>query len=173
MANDNKQNHTNDMKSTVTLILGGNRGDRELLLNAAVKFITDRNVLLLKSSIYETEAWGGVAEGPFLNQVIQVETTFDPMTFLGFIQKIETDLGRRREDHWGDRTMDIDILFWGDRVINTPELKIPHPFMSQRKFVLVPLIEILPDFVHPVSNKTSKELLEQCEDDSVVFNYNK
>ncbi|MBN3522119.1 2-amino-4-hydroxy-6-hydroxymethyldihydropteridine diphosphokinase [Algoriphagus lutimaris] len=161
------------MKSKVTLILGGNRGDRELLLNEAVKFITERNTLLLKSSVYETEAWGGIAEGPFLNQVIQVRSSFDPMTFLGFIQKIETDLGRRRAEHWGDRTMDIDVLFWNDRIIDTPELKIPHPFMSQRKFVLVPLAEILPEFVHPIWKKTSRELLSLCEDDSIVYLYKK
>lgn len=156
------------MKSKVTLILGGNRGDRELLLNAAVKSITDRNTLLLKSSVYETEAWGGIAEGPFLNQVIQVKSSFDPMTFLGFIQKIEIDLGRRRDEHWGDRTMDIDVLFWNDRIIDTPELKIPHPYMSQRKFVLVPLAEILPEFVHPVLGKSTLELLKECQDQSEV-----
>jgi len=156
------------MKAKVTLILGGNRGDRELLLNAAVKSITDRNTLLLKSSVYETEAWGGIAEGPFLNQVIQVKSSFDPMTFLGFIQKIEIDLGRRRDEHWGDRTMDIDVLFWNDRFIDTPELKIPHPYMSQRKFVLVPLTEILPEFVHPVLGKSTLELLKECQDQSEV-----
>lgn len=156
------------MESKVTLILGGNRGNREALLKTAVNRITVKNKLLLESSIYETEAWGGIAKGPFLNQVIQVSTSLDPQSFLAFIQSLEIELGRKRYDHWGDRTMDIDILFWNDSVLETPELKIPHPFISQRKFVLIPLVEILPDYIHPTENKAIIELLKNCEDNSEV-----
>ncbi len=152
------------MFSEVVLILGGNKGDRESLLAEAVKRISGANELLLQSRIYETEAWGGVAKGPFLNQVVQVRTDRSPMDFLCFIQQIEAALGRTREDHWGDRTMDIDILFIGQSVLNLPELKVPHPYLAERKFVLVPLVEILPGFIHPVSQKTAAELLAGCKD---------
>ncbi|MEN2283553.1 2-amino-4-hydroxy-6-hydroxymethyldihydropteridine diphosphokinase [Algoriphagus sp. SE2] len=161
------------MESTVTLVLGGNRGNREVLLKTAVNRITDKNKLLLESSIYETEAWGGIAKGLFLNQVIQVYTSFDPFTFLKFIQKVEMELGRKRNEHWGDRTMDIDILFWNDSVLDTPDLRIPHPLISQRKFVLIPLEEILPEFIHPTINQSIKELLKNCEDKSEVSRYKK
>ncbi|MBN3584475.1 2-amino-4-hydroxy-6-hydroxymethyldihydropteridine diphosphokinase [Algoriphagus aestuarii] len=159
--------------SKVTLLLGGNRGDRELLLSNAVKAVTKRYPLLFKSLVYETEAWGGIAKGPFLNQVIQIETKETPMVLLAFIQKIEAELGRMRNDHWGDRTMDIDILFWGDDVINTPELTIPHPFIQERKFVLEPLKEIMPDFIHPVLRKTIRVLDDECKDISSVQVYKK
>jgi 2-amino-4-hydroxy-6-hydroxymethyldihydropteridine diphosphokinase len=161
------------MKSKVTLILGGNRGNREVLLKRALDRITSENRLLLESSIYETEAWGGIATGPFLNQVIQIMTSQEPMGFLAFIQKVETELGRRRSEPWGDRTMDIDILFWDDSVLDTPELKVPHPFISQRKFVLEPLSEILPDLIHPTLNQKIRELLESCEDKSKVNKFKK
>lgn len=165
--------YTNEGMSKVTLLLGGNKGDREILLKTAVERVTESNKVLLKSSVYETEAWGGIAKGPFLNQVIQVESSQDPMQFLEFIQGVETDLGRKRNDHWGDRTMDIDILFWDDQVIHSDMLNVPHPFISQRRFVLVPLVEILPDFIHPIWEKTSEELLSICEDDSKVKKYKK
>lgn len=161
------------MQSKVTLIIGGNRGDREALLKTAVERVTSNNKLLLESTIYETEAWGGIAKGPFLNQVIQIVSYDDPIAFLAFIQKVEIELGRRRNEHWGDRTMDIDILFWDDAVLDIPELKVPHPYISQRKFVLEPLAEILPDLIHPTLNKKVKELLESCEDDSKVIKYKK
>ncbi|WP_296703407.1 2-amino-4-hydroxy-6-hydroxymethyldihydropteridine diphosphokinase [Algoriphagus sp.] len=161
------------MESKVTLILGGNRGNREVLLKTAVNRLTSNNKLLLESSIYETEAWGGIAKEPFLNQVIQVRSSQDPLTLLAFIQKVEIELGRKRNEHWGDRTMDIDILFWDDLVLDTPDLKIPHPWISQRKFVLIPLNEILPDFTHPTKNKTIKELLKNCEDNSIVYRFKK
>ena len=154
--------------SRVTLLLGGNRGDRDLLLTTAVESVTKRYSLLFKSLVYETEAWGGIAKGPFLNQVIQIETSDSPMVLLAFIQKIEVDLGRLRNDHWGDRTMDIDILFWDKMIITTPELNIPHPFIQERKFVLEPLNEIMPDFVHPVLKKTIRELVAECKDKSSV-----
>ncbi len=161
------------MESKVTLILGGNKGDREVLLKTALDRITSKHKLLLESSIYETEAWGGIAEGPFLNQVIQIATSYDQMSFLAFIQNVETELGRMRNEPWGDRTMDIDILFWDDSVLDLPELKVPHPFIAQRRFVLQPLAEILPDLLHPTLQKKIKELLESCEDKSKVNKFKK
>ena len=148
----------------VVLIIGGNKGDRELLLHQALRAVSELGELTLKSKIYETEAWGGVAKGPFLNQVVEIKTSYSPPDLLALIQQIEIDLGRKREEHWGDRTMDIDIIYFDKKIIDTEELRIPHPFLAERKFVLVPLAEILPDFIHPNLGKSSLELLAECED---------
>ena len=152
----------------VVLILGGNKGDRNGLLSSAVQAISELGEMTAKSKVYETEAWGGVAKGPFLNQVVEIKTAYSPLEILAFIQQIEIDLGRKRDEHWGDRTMDIDIIFFGRNIIATSELQVPHPFLAERKFVLIPLAEILPDFVHPVSRKSNQQLLEECKDKSEV-----
>ena len=156
------------MFEKVVLILGGNKGDRIELLKSALKEVSKLGELTLISKVYETEAWGGVAKGAFLNQVVQLNTSYSPSKVLVFIQQVETDLGRKRDEHWGDRTMDIDIIYFGGNVIDTSELIIPHPFLAERKFVLVPLAEILPDFVHPILGKSSLEMLRACEDGSEV-----
>lgn len=152
------------MFANVVLILGGNLGDREELINQAVKSISEKNRLVASSAIYETQAWGNVAKGNFLNQVIQVETSVSPQKLLEKIQTIEEKLGRKRTETWGDRTMDIDILYFGNEVINTPELTIPHRFIQDRRFVLAPLAEILPDMIHPILGKSNRTLLEECKD---------
>jgi len=152
----------------VIIILGGNRGDRKKLLENAVLELSKGGEIIAKSSIYETEAWGGVAKGPFLNQVVQLETNLKPEQLLDFTQKIESNLGRKREEHWGDRTMDIDILYYDRRVISNSSLQIPHPFIAQRRFVLVPLVEVLPRFVHPILGKSHLMLLEECKDETMV-----
>ncbi len=156
------------MFAKVVLILGGNLGDREELINRAVKSIAEKNPLILNSALYETQAWGDVAQGNFLNQVIQIETSLSPEKLLGQIQQIEEKLGRKRTVTWGDRTMDIDILYFGDEVIDTPELTIPHRLIQERRFVLVPLFEILPDMIHPLLYKSNRALLEDCQDSSEV-----
>ena len=152
----------------VVLILGGNKGDRNGLLTSAVMAVSELGEMTAKSKVYETEAWGGVAKGPFLNQVVEIKTAYSPFEILSFIQKIEIDLGRKRDEHWGDRTMDIDIIYFGGQVIDTAELKTPHPYLSERKFVLIPLVEILPDFIHPSLRKSNQQLLEECKDKSEV-----
>jgi 2-amino-4-hydroxy-6-hydroxymethyldihydropteridine diphosphokinase len=156
------------MFAKVVLILGGNLGDREELINQAVKLISEKNRLMAKSAIYETQAWGNVAHGNFLNQVIQLETSLSPEKLLERIWQIEEKLGRNRTETWGDRTMDIDVLYYGDEVIGTPELAIPHRFIQERRFVLVPLSEILPDMIHPVLGKSNRKLLEECQDSCEV-----
>lgn len=156
------------MFGKAVILLGGNKGDRISLLNSAVEAVSALGELTLKSKVYETEAWGGVAKGPFLNQIVEINTKHSPSELLAFIQKIETDLGRQRDEHWGDRTMDIDIIYFGEKVIDTPKLQVPHPMLAERKFVLVPLAEILPEFVHPTLGKSSLEMLEECEDNSEV-----
>jgi 2-amino-4-hydroxy-6-hydroxymethyldihydropteridine diphosphokinase len=156
------------MFEKAVLLVGGNKGDRYALLMAAVAAISKLGEMTLQSKVYETEAWGGVAKGPFLNQVIEIKTSYSAPELLAFAQQIEKDLGRKREEHWGDRTMDIDIIYFGGEVLETGELQIPHPFIAERRFVLAPLAEILPDFIHPVLGKSSLELLEACEDKSEV-----
>lgn len=161
------------MQTEVVLCLGGNRGDRELLLSQAVAALNRHFQLVSASAIYETAAWGGVAKGDFLNQIAVILTEKEPEEVLENIQKIEAGLGRKREEPWGDRTMDIDIVYFGEQVIASDQLKIPHPFIAQRKFVLAPLAEILPSKVHPVSGRNSLEMLEECEDKSEVRRYEK
>jgi len=156
------------MFNKVVIILGGNRGDRIKLLEKEVDELLEAGKILVKSSVFETEAWGGVAKGPFLNQTVQLETDLNPEQLLSLIQKIETNLGRKRDEHWGDRTMDIDILYFESSVVSTPLLQIPHPFIAERRFVLVPLAEILPDFIHPILGKSSLQLMQECEDKSEV-----
>ena len=156
------------MFEKVVLIIGGNKGDRKALLKLAAEGISKLGELTLHSKIYETEAWGGVAKGAFLNQVIELSTAYSPVELLGFTQNIEIALGRKRGEHWGDRTMDIDIIYFGNQVIETRQLLIPHPFIADRKFVLAPLAEILPDFIHPVLGKSSLQMLRECEDRSEV-----
>lgn len=152
------------MFAKAVLIIGGNLGDRNELLGQAVNFICNKNQISSISSIYETQAWGNVAKKKFLNQVIEIETNFSPEKLLNFILEIEQKLGRYRTEIWGDRTMDIDILYYGNQVINTPKLTIPHRYIAERKFVLVPLAEILPNYIHPIFDKSTLELLEGCID---------
>lgn len=156
------------MQTEVVLCLGGNKGNREKLLSEAVNLIGQNFELKRLSEIYETAAWGGVAKGDFLNQVAVVSTDLEAEEVLDRIQQIELDLGRTRFEPWGDRTMDIDILFFGVEIINTDRLKVPHPFISDRKFVLDPLVELIPDFVHPVLKKSMAALQQACQDLSEV-----
>lgn len=157
------------MTFKIVLILGGNQGDRKQLLSRAIEKLEEKGEILLKSRMYESESWGNVAQGNFLNQVVMVETSLTSNDFLVFIQEIENKLGRKRNEKWGDRTMDIDILFWGNEQIHTADLTVPHPFIQERKFVLVPLAEILPNLIHPVFHKSVSQLLEECKDSSKVW----
>ena len=125
------------------------------------------------SSIYETEAWGGQSSGDYLNQVLVFKSKIAPQKVLEIIQSIETSLERKRENKWGDRTMDIDLLFFGNRCLETENLIIPHPLISQRRFVLEPLNELMPGFIHPFEKKAIRELLMNCKDLSSVSLYKK
>ena len=153
------------METKVVLGIGGNKGDRASYLSQAVEALSKQVTFISCSQVYESEAWGGVAQnGNFLNQVLLVQTNLDPLALLQVTQKIELELGRTREQHWGDRTIDIDILYFGELVSKDPQLILPHPYISKRRFVLQPLAEILPLKKHPVSGKTSVELLAACSD---------
>lgn len=139
--------------------LGTNRGDRKENLKNALANIKANNIEIVKESkIYETEAWGLEDQDDFLNQVIEIETFEEPEDLLKILNKIENEMGRVREIKWGPRIIDLDILFQEDLVLYTDDLKIPHPYVEEREFVLEPLNEIAPFFIHPVLNKQIRYL---------------
>jgi 2-amino-4-hydroxy-6-hydroxymethyldihydropteridine diphosphokinase len=153
------------METKVVLGIGGNKGDRASYLAKAREALAKEVALISISQVYESEPWGGVAtNGNFLNQVLLIQTNLSPLALLQLTQKIEHALGRTREQHWGDRTIDIDILYFGDQVSSDPQLTLPHPYLSERRFVLQPLAEILPLMNHPVVGKSAVQLLEECRD---------
>jgi len=159
--------------NTIFLLMGSNLLDRLLMLNQAQEQIqTLVGKIKAKSKIYESAPWGFEAQTSFLNQVLIVETDLKPMELLLRIKSIEKDLGRvRTTENYESRTIDIDILFYNDEIIALPELIIPHPQLHKRRFTLVPLAEIAPEFIHPVIKKTIKDLLKDCEDMSTVKIY--
>lgn len=120
------------------------------------------------SSIYETEPWGKKDQGIFLNQVVEVETLIPPHELLKMCKKIEKKLGRRNGKAWGPRTMDIDLLIYGDRIVEEAALQVPHPRLQGRRFVLIPLDEIAPNFTIPGSGMTVREALKTCPDTGSV-----
>jgi len=159
--------------NTVFLLLGSNLLDRMLMLNQAQEqiqmFIGE---IKIKSSIYESAPWGFEAQSSFLNQILIVETDLKPMGILERIKSIEKEMGRvKTSESYESRTIDIDILFYNEEIIAFPELIIPHPQIHKRRFTLVPLAEIAPEFIHPVFNKSINDLLINCSDDSVVKTY--
>jgi 2-amino-4-hydroxy-6-hydroxymethyldihydropteridine diphosphokinase len=152
--------------SKVFLMLGGNLGDRLKYLTEA-RFLIEKSIgrVISCSSYYETEPWGFVHENLFLNQAVELEANLHPDEILNYVKGIETTLERTRgSERYKARTIDIDILFWDDLVINTLELTIPHPEMAKRRFVLEPMAEIAPELVHPGLHKTIHQLLSECQD---------
>ena len=152
----------------VVLVIGGNQGDRPGLIREARDLLSKTGEIVKASSIYETQPWGHASEGDYLNQALVVETEKSPQDFILFSQKIENDLGRIRDQSWGNRTMDIDLIYYDDGIYQEKNLVIPHPLIAERKFVLVPLVEILPDYLHPVFRLSNRELLQRCRDESHV-----
>lgn len=160
------------MTNPVFLLLGTNLGDRTSNLKQAADAI-DQEVGEIKkaSSVFETSAWGKTDQPAFLNQALEISTTLDAEKVLSKLLSIEEQLGRTRKEHWGERIIDIDILFFGSEIHNSPRLQIPHPQLGNRKFTLIPLNEIAPNFVHPLLKKTVRELLSDCADPLSVEKY--
>jgi 2-amino-4-hydroxy-6-hydroxymethyldihydropteridine diphosphokinase len=147
------------------LLLGTNEGNRTGFIEKAIQEIK-RNLGLIinQSSIYETAAWGKEDQAAFLNQILMVETKYNAIEILAKIQAIEKTLGRQRKIKWGARTIDIDILYFNDAIIDEPDLQIPHPRLHERAFTLIPMVEITPDLIHPILKLSQKELLMKCGD---------
>lgn len=154
----------------VYLGLGSNLGNRQENLDLACHRISESiGAIVAQSGIYETAAWGLTEQNDFLNQVICVATDFKPSEVLALILAVEQSMGRIREVKWGARIIDIDILYYNDAIIKLDNLTIPHPFIQDRRFVLTPLAEVAPDFVHPIIHQTNASLLANCADNSEVI----
>ena len=152
----------------IILALGTNIEPREQYLKDAIAKIVDNNLkIILESSIYETPAWGGVADQNFLNMCIEVETELEAYEVLDTIQKIELELGRVRKEHWGNRTIDIDIIIFDDLVFNDDRLIVPHKYIHDRNFVLAPLVEMYGTI--EIAGKNIKESLEKITEPISVY----
>lgn len=165
-----QQTFTTKKYINVFLGLGSNVGNRAENIKNAIGLI-EKNIgkIAKKSHLYETQPWGEPNQEPFYNQVIMVNTTQDPRELLDKISRAERELGRERKEKWGPRIIDIDILFYGKRVIRDKGLEIPHPELHKRAFVLAPLMEIAAEFEHPILGKPVDELYMMCDDNSDVI----
>jgi len=157
------------MPNKVYLLTGSNVGNSSALLNEA-KLAIQKQVgeIEAASSLYKTAPWGNTNQQDFLNQVLAVNTNLSAYDVLKTILNIELRMGRIREEKWAPRTIDIDILFFNNEIIQQEKLIVPHPLLQQRRFTLIPLAEIAPDYLHPTLHQTNTQLLQQCPDDSVV-----
>jgi len=151
---------------TAYLLLGGNLGDRVANLKKAIELLNDKvGGVLSVSSLYETAAWGKTDQPAFLNQAVALKTRLSALEVLELALNIEQELGRVRKDKWGERLIDIDLILFGDQVINIPDkLQVPHPHMQHRKFVMEPLAEIAPDVLHPVLGETMLSICRNISD---------
>ena len=152
------------------LSVGSNLGDRAEYIRQAIEYVGASDKIQLKSvsSLYETPPWGNINQPSFLNGAFSLVSTISPQELLGLCQSVEQSLGRVRHEHWGPRTIDIDLLYIDGIRLNTPELVLPHPYMLERAFVLVPLVEIAPDLL--IDGLSVKEHLTKLSDgDTVVL----
>lgn len=147
----------------VYLALGSNLGDRRENLRQAVASLSPQMVVKAKSRVYETPPWGFEDQPMFLNQAVKAETYLDPQPLIKHLKRLEIALGRRESFQNGPRLIDIDILFYDDLVLDTPLLTLPHPRLHERAFVLLPMLDIAPELVHPVTHKTIREMAASCD----------
>ncbi len=159
--------------NTAYISLGSNLGDRAENIKKAIEILKAEEKIKVKkeSSIYETEPIGGPLQGFFLNKVIEIETSFTPLHLINFLKETEKKLGREKREKWGPRFIDLDILFFNDLILKDVDLEIPHPRLTERKFVLVPLAEISPELCYPGSGKKIKKILEERKDNQTVTLY--
>ena len=151
----------------VYLALGTNLGDRQANLETAKEMMPPEVVVMRESPIYVTPPWGYENQPDFLNQVIEVQTDLPPKTLLYFLKNIENEMGREKRFRNGPRLIDLDIIFYGQRVVDEENLQIPHPRLEGRAFVLVPLNDLAPDFVHPTLDKTINEMVAETDTSGV------
>ena len=154
--------------SKVYLSIGSNKGNRSALINKAIDEIEEKvGIIISRSSIYESKSWG-FDSNDFYNLCLLIDTDIKPKSLLINLKKIEKSMGREDIDgSYSDRFIDIDILFYDNIITDLEDLKIPHPKIEIRKFVLVPMLEIADDYVHPILNKTIKELDSNCSDQDI------
>ncbi|WDF54101.1 2-amino-4-hydroxy-6-hydroxymethyldihydropteridine diphosphokinase [Mucilaginibacter sp. KACC 22063] len=152
----------------VFLLLGSNLGNREEFIKKAVEQIGEFAAVLKTSSLYETQAWGKEGEPDYLNQVVEIATDMKAHNLLAMLLNIEQRLGRLRNEKWGSRTIDIDILFYGNLVIDDADLTVPHPRLHERRFTLEPLEEIAAELIHPVFKKNITQLKKDLKDSLIV-----
>jgi len=153
----------------IYLSLGTNLGNREQNLLRACEQLTFNRIIIKKaSSVYQTAAWGKTDQPDFLNQVLEVDTGYNPYFLLKKINLIEAEMGRVRFEKWGERLIDIDLLYYNNQVIDDEYLNLPHPEIQNRRFILEPMVEIAPKELHPIFNLTQKELLKDIKDELSV-----
>ncbi len=156
------------MSTKIYLALGTNLGERLDNLHTAMNALPPAVCVLRKSTIYETPPWGYTDQPPFLNMVVEAETSLSPRALLDYLKQLEADLGRIKNFRYGPRHIDLDILFYGRQRCKDERLEIPHPRLHERAFVLVPLADLAPDFVHPVLGEPIKVLLSRLETEQIV-----
>ena len=157
----------------VFVLLGSNLGERQLLVNQACEMIGERcGKIVAKSRVYESEPWGFKAEHWFLNQVVEIKTSLSPDDLMDTLLAIEKELGRDRitpHEGYVSRPIDLDILYWGnDLIVEKQHVIVPHPRLHQRRFTLLPLCDVAPDYIHPILKKTNRQLLDECQDTGIV-----
>jgi 2-amino-4-hydroxy-6-hydroxymethyldihydropteridine diphosphokinase len=164
--------HSKNRELISYLSIGSNLGDRKKNLDEAINHLKSKAGFVINTSkVYESEPWGLKDQNFFLNQVIKLKTTFSPQDLLKCCKNIEVKMGRSKSIKWGERNIDIDILYFSKLILNEDDLKIPHPLIQERKFVLLPLNELNKTFIHPSLNKTNYKMLEDCIDNSNIFLY--
>jgi len=167
MLESNLQTFKHSNMITVFIALGTNLGDCLANLRDAINALAPDVRILRESMIYETPPWGYTDQPSFLNMVVEAETSLNPRALLSYLKKREDELGRVKNFRYGPRHIDLDILFYDELVLDGESLQIPHPRLHERAFVLVPLAELVPDFVHPILGKDVKSLLSMLDSDEI------